>query len=143
LSVTLDTNILIYAANASDPVHRQARGLLDRLARGPELLFLFWPAIMGFVRISTSPAIFASPYTPDEALAAISDLIERPHVRTPSEESGFLDLYRSTAPSGARGALVPDAHLATLMRQHGVSTIYTRDRGFRRFDGITVRDPFT
>ena len=27
------------------------------------------------------------------------------------------------------------------MREHGVATIYTRDRGFRRFDGITVRDP--
>jgi predicted nucleic acid-binding protein len=24
----------------------------------------------------------------------------------------------------------------------GVSTIYTRDRGFRRFDGIKVVDPF-
>ena len=35
----------------------------------------------------------------------------------------------------------PDAHLVALMRQHGVSTIYTRDRGFRRFDGLTVLDP--
>jgi uncharacterized protein len=142
LSVTVDTNVLIYAANASDPVHNEARGLLDRLARGPELLFLFWPAIMGFLRISTSPAIFARPYTADEALTAIADVVERPHVRTPSEQPGFLDLYRSTTPGGARGALVPDAHLATLMRQHGVSMIYSRDRGFRRFDGIDVRDPF-
>jgi toxin-antitoxin system PIN domain toxin len=142
LSVTVDTNVLIYAANSSDPVHQEARDLVDRLARGPELLFLFWPAIMGFLRISTSPAIFASPYTPHQALVAIADLIERPHVRTPSEQPGFLDLYRSTSPGGVRGALVPDAHLATLMRQHGVSTIYTRDRGFRRFHAIKVRDPF-
>jgi toxin-antitoxin system PIN domain toxin len=141
LSITVDTNILVYAANASDPAHREARDLLERLGRGPELLFLFWPAIMGFLRISTSPGIFAAPYTPAEALAAISDLIERPHVRTPTEEPGFLGIYRSTAP-GARGALVPDAHLAALMRQHGVAVIYTRDRGFRRFDGISVRDPF-
>lgn len=27
------------------------------------------------------------------------------------------------------------------MRQHGVRTIYTRDRGFRRFDAIEVIDP--
>jgi toxin-antitoxin system PIN domain toxin len=142
LSVTVDTNVLLYAANASDPVHEQAGRLLERLARGPELLFLFWPALMGFLRISTSAAIFERPYTPEEALAAIADLIERPHVRTPSEQPGFLDLYRSTTPGGARGALVPDAHIATLMRQHGVGTIYTRDRGFRRFDGIEVRDTF-
>jgi toxin-antitoxin system PIN domain toxin len=142
LSITVDTNVLVYAANASDPAHQKARGLLERLAQGPELLFLFWPAIMGFLRVSTSTAIFATPYAPDEALAAIADLIERPHVRTPSEEPGFLDLYRSTAPRGTRGPLVPDAHLATLMRQHGVGVIYTRDRGFRRFEGINVRDPF-
>jgi len=28
------------------------------------------------------------------------------------------------------------------MRQHGVRTIYTRDRDFRRFDGIVAVDPF-
>jgi uncharacterized protein len=142
LSSTIDTNVLVYAANASDPVHERARDLLERLARGPELLFLFWPAIMGFLRISTSTGIFATPYTPGEALAAITGLIERPHVRTPSEEPGFLDLYRTTARGGTRGRLVPDAHLATLMLQHGVGVIHTRDRGFRRFDGISVRDPF-
>jgi 23S rRNA (adenine2503-C2)-methyltransferase len=28
------------------------------------------------------------------------------------------------------------------MREHGVSTVYTRDRDFRRFGGIRVEDPF-
>jgi predicted nucleic acid-binding protein len=28
------------------------------------------------------------------------------------------------------------------MRQHGVRTIYTRDRDFRRFDGIAAENPF-
>jgi predicted nucleic acid-binding protein len=28
------------------------------------------------------------------------------------------------------------------MHQYNVRTIFTRDRDFRRFDGITVRDPF-
>jgi predicted nucleic acid-binding protein len=46
------------------------------------------------------------------------------------------------AGNALRGDDLPDAHLATLMRQHGVRVIYTRDRGFRRFDGIDVHDPF-
>jgi predicted nucleic acid-binding protein len=33
------------------------------------------------------------------------------------------------------------AHLATLMLQHGVAVIYTRDKDFRRYDGIDARDP--
>ena len=37
---------------------------------------------------------------------------------------------------------VTDGHLVSLMRQHGVGTIYTRDRDFRRFDGIRAEDPF-
>jgi predicted nucleic acid-binding protein len=55
---------------------------------------------------------------------------------------GFWDLYRATAGEHPRGNEVPDAHIATLMRQHGVRVIYTRDRGFRRFDGIEAREPF-
>lgn len=41
-----------------------------------------------------------------------------------------------------RGKLVPDAHLATILRQNGVRTLYTSDRDFRRFDFLDVRDPF-
>jgi predicted nucleic acid-binding protein len=69
-------------------------------------------------------------------------LLERPHIRVQGEADGFWELYRSTSDPDVRGNLVPDAHLATLMRQHGVAVIYTRDRDFRRFDGIDVRDPF-
>ncbi len=36
-----------------------------------------------------------------------------------------------------------DAHLVALMNQHGVSTIWTHDVDFRRFDGIRVYDPVT
>jgi hypothetical protein len=41
-----------------------------------------------------------------------------------------------------RGNLVPDAHLASLLRQHGVKTLYTRDTDFRKFDFLEVSDPF-
>jgi uncharacterized protein len=142
LSVTVDTNILLYAANDDDEAHPVARELLESLARGPDLLYLFWPTIMGFLRIATNPAVFPDPFTTDQAMAAVANLIERLNVRTPSEADGFWDLYRLTADSQTRGNHVPDAHLVALMRQHGVKVIYTRDRDFRRYDGIEPRDPF-
>ncbi|HEY1539036.1 MAG TPA: hypothetical protein VGF63_06540 [Solirubrobacteraceae bacterium] len=40
----------------------------------------------------------------------------------------------------ARTTLDLDTHRAALMRQHEVPVIYTRDRDFRRFDGIEARD---
>lgn len=142
MSVTVDTNILLYAANADDDLYGQARELVERLGSGPDLLYLFWPTIMGFLRIATHPAIFPNPASPNEAIATITTLLERPTVRTPAEEDGFWEVYRSTAGDSARGNHVPDAHLAALMRQHGVAVIYTRDRDFRRYDGIEARDPF-
>jgi hypothetical protein len=45
-------------------------------------------------------------------------------------------------PRDTRGNHVPDAHLATLMRRYGVTVIYTRDREFRRYEGIESRHPF-
>jgi len=38
--------------------------------------------------------------------------------------------------------LVPDAHLAALLKQHGVRVLYTRDADFRKFPFLDVRDPF-
>lgn len=142
MSAAIDTNILLYAANASDPSSETAFALVERLARGPELLYLFWPVVMGFLRLSTHPTVTEEPLSPAEALAQIGDLIDRPHVRTPGETPGFLAIYRETASAGTRGKDVTDAHIAALMRQHSVQTIYTRDRDFRRFDGIRIENPF-
>jgi toxin-antitoxin system PIN domain toxin len=109
---------------------------------GLDLFYLFWPTVMGFLRIVTHPAIFPRPYTPEEAIAAMASLLDRPNVRVRGEHDGFWELYRATAQSQTRGNHVPEAHLAALMRQHGVPIIYTCDRDFRRYDGVDARDPF-
>ncbi len=143
MSVTVDANVLLYASNTADPAHPRARELVGRLAGGPDLVYLFWPTIMAYLRIATHPAILPDPLSLTEASANITSLLRRAHVRTPGETSGFWDLFSATAGAGARGGDVPDAHVAALMRQHGVRVIYTRDRDFRRYDGIEARDPFT
>ena len=141
MSVTVDANVLVYASNEADPTFRPARTLLERLAAGPDLVYLFWPTVMGYLRIVTHSGILPRPLTFVEASGNISELLGRPHIRTPGESDGFWELYLATAGGQARGNDVPDAHLATLMRQHGVTTIYTRDRDFLRYQGIEVRDP--
>ncbi len=142
MSVTVDANVLVYASNEADPVHEPARALVERLAAGPEIVYLFWPTVMGYLRIVTHPSVLPRPLGPRDAIANVGALIAAPHVRTPGEGEGFWDLYLATRNDADRGNVVPDGHLAALMRQHGVGTIYTRDRDFRRFDGIAVEDPF-
>jgi predicted nucleic acid-binding protein len=65
-----------------------------------------------------------------------------PHVRLLSEEEGFWAVYRQvTAGMAARGNLVPDAHLAAILRQHDLRTLHTNDVDFKRFDFLDVRNP--
>jgi toxin-antitoxin system PIN domain toxin len=142
VSATVDTNILVYASNQGDPVHAQARQLVQVLAAGPDLLYLFWPVVLGYLRIVSHSAILPRPLSPRDAAGNVEALLRRGHVRALGEVEGFWELFRTTSRDQARGNDVPDAHLVTLMRQHGVRRIYSRDAGLRRYADIEVVDPF-
>jgi len=143
VSFSCDVNVLLYASDSSSPVHRTARGFLKEAAAGGDILCLGWPTVMSYLRIATHPGIFAHPLTPAEALRNVDALVVLPHARLLSEEEGFLDVYREvTGGFPVRGNLVPDAHLAALLKQHGVRTLYTRDADFRKFPFLEVKDPF-
>lgn len=141
MSVTVDANVLVYASNEADPAHERARALVESLAAGPDLVHLFWPTLLGYLRLVTHPAILPRPLSPAQAEENVGALLARPHVRAHGEAERFWDLYLATSASRARANDVPDAHLVALMRQHGVRVIYTRDAGFRRFAEIEVRNP--
>jgi len=143
MSATVDANILVYASNTDDPLHDRAEKLVRSIAAGPELIYLFWPVLLGYLRIVTHPGILPRPLSPATAMRNVETLLDRPHVRAPGETDGFWSVFRQTAGDRARGNDVPDGHVASLMRQHGVRIIWTRDRDFRRFDGIEPRDPFS
>jgi uncharacterized protein len=143
VSFTVDTNVLLYASDTSSPVNRQAIAVLRRIAAGPELVYLFWPVLAGYLRMATHPSIFRAPLTIESAIGNVAALIGRPHVRTPGETELFWGVLSDVvADARPTGNLMPDAHLVALMRENGVRTILSRDRDLRRFAGIEVRDPF-
>ena len=143
MSASIDANVLVYASNDADPAQARAKAFIGQLAEAPDLLYLFWPTILGYLRIVTHPSILKRPLTPLEAQTNIQRLATRANVRTPGESNAFWDVYLTSGGASTRGNAVPDTHLATLMRENGVRILYTRDRGFRRFDFLDVRDPFT
>lgn len=144
MSYSLDVNVLLYASDRSSDRHVRARRFVETCAAGPEILCLTWPTMMSYLRIATHPRIFSAPLSPDEAFGNISALTALPHVRAVSETDGFLDAYKHVAGEmPVRGNLVPDAHVAAILLQHGVRTLYTNDRDFRKFQSLDVRDPFS
>ena len=79
---------------------------------------------------------------PREAIANIASLQSLPHSRFLSQEKEFWDVYRGlTADLPVRGNQLPEAHLAAILRQHGVTTLCTYDRDFCKFGFLILRDP--
>ena len=143
MSYSVDVNVLLYASDRSSDRHLRARRFVESCAAGPEILCLSWPTLMSFIRIATHPRIFSAPLSPDEALGNVSALLALPHVRAVSELDGFVDAYKHVAgETPVRGNLVPDAHVAAILFQHGVRTLYSNDRDFLKFPSLNLRDPF-
>lgn len=143
MSYAVDVNVLLYASDEASPRHVAASRFLQRRTADPELFCLTWPTLMGYVRIATHPRVFARPLAPAEAVANVEALLSLLRVRVLTEAEGFLEVYREvTASVFVRGNLVPDAHLAAVLRQHGVQRLFTADADFKRFPFLDVRDPF-
>ena len=142
MSYSLDANILVFASNTASPHYSKATAFLGGCARDPDILCLGWPTVMAYLRLTTHPTIFRQPLTPEEAMKNVNEIISLPHVRMLSEDDKFWDAYQEvTRGQAVRGNMVPDAHLAALLRRHGVDTLYTADADFRRFSFLRVKNP--
>lgn len=92
--------------------------------------------------MATHPAIFDRPLAYRDAARNVEALLAIPSCRVIAEEEGFWDVYGEvTKDVPTKGNLVPDAHLAALLSQHGVVKLYTHDRDFKKFSFLHVHDP--
>lgn len=143
MSFSVDVNILLYASDTASEYHEKAAEFLRNAADGDEVCYLAWTTLMSYLRIATHPRVFASPLSPSDARANVDSLLARPHVRCLSEDERFWPAYcEISKQTHLRGNMVPDAHLATVLRIHGIRTLYTHDRDFARFAFLRIIDPF-
>ena len=142
MSFAIDANILVYASDSDSPNCEAAQRFLARCTTESEVFFLAWPTVMAYLRITTHAAIFQQPLSPAQALANIQGLLDLPHCRLISEGEGcWLDYVAMAVEHHPRGNLVPDSHLAALLKSNGVKRLYTKDKDFRRFEFLKVVDP--
>ena len=142
MSFAVDVNLLLYASDSGSPHHTQAAAFLHSIVAGDEICYLAWLTIMSYLRITTHSRIFTTPLTQAEAQANIASLLSRPQVQCLSEREGFWDVYCEVAGAlPVRANLVPDAHLAAVLKQNHVRTICTHDRDFYKFTFLRVVDP--
>ncbi len=142
MSFAVDVNLLLYASDEASTRSAKARAFLERCAAGPELMCLGWMTVMSYLRMASHPKIFARPLTHAKAVRNVESLMSLAHVRMLSEGQAFWSHYRELSDDvPTRANLVPDVHLAAVLREHGVTVLYTCDRDFRKFGFLDTRDP--
>ena len=142
MSFGVDVDLLLYASDSSCPQHQRAAAFLNDCAANGQVFCLAWLTLMSDLRMATNQRIFTRPLTPQAAMGNVEALMALPHCRFIGEQPGFWTVYQQvTGDVPTRGNLVPDAHLAAVLRQNGVATLYTHDRDFRKFAFLEVRDP--
>lgn len=136
-----DVNILLYAHHAAMPEHRRYVEVLEQLVDSDEPYALSELVLSGFVRISTSPGVMASPTPLAVALDFVDELIDRPNARLlrPGLEHWAI-FTRLLRQSRASGKIVADAYHAALAIEHGCELL-TADGDFGRFAGLRWRHP--
>ena len=141
--LVFDTNVLIDAANADSEFHEPCRRILEQARRDPSPAFLTWSICYEFMRVTTHPRIHRPRWHLKNSWLFIQTLLESPgfSVLTPSDRHAAVLSQTISELSDIRGNLVHDLHIASLMREHGVSRICTRDADFHRFRFLEVVDP--
>jgi toxin-antitoxin system PIN domain toxin len=141
--IAVDTNILVYAHRAGVPQHEVAVRVLRDLAAGQRPWALPFPCIGQFLRVVTHAVFRPQPTTMATALRNLDMLLASPTTRVLLPTERHVPVLRDVLiESGALGGDVYDAQIAALCVEHGVEEILTADRGFRRFTGLKVTDPF-
>jgi toxin-antitoxin system PIN domain toxin len=139
--ILVDANLLLYAANRDAPEHMRVRSWLDDRLNGAARVGLPWPSLLAFVRIASNPAIMRTPVTPSEAWRQVQDWLACASVWIPLPGADHVDLLtRLLAPQVVTSRLVPDAHLAALAIEHGL-TLCSTDGDFSKFPGLKWENP--
>lgn len=140
-----DTNVLIYAADADAPEHGRCRELLEKWRTQSTPWYLTWGVVYEFLRVTTHTRVFAEPWSPADAWSFLEAVLAAPTLRVLAETSGHATILAELIAEipQLRGNLVHDAHIAALMREHGLTTIVTRDTDFHRFGFLEVVDPLS
>jgi uncharacterized protein len=142
MNFSVDTNILLYSINKDAEHHTRAREFIEERARSPESWVFPWQVAHAFLRISTHTGILARPLSPAEAVMVLERFLDLPQVRFVAEGERFWEYYKAAVLSGhVRGAAISDTLIVSVLKEQGVSTLYSADRDFLKFKDLRVINP--
>jgi hypothetical protein len=139
--ILVDANLLVYAHISSMSQHKRARDWFDQKLNESAPVGLPWPTLLAFARLVTNPRIFERPLSIAHAWTQVESWLSCPPVWIPLPTERHRELLAPLFPRiGGRPNLIPDAHLAALAIEHGL-TLCSTDGDFARFPGLRWQNP--
>ena len=141
--LVVDTNVLVYAADADSPFHQPCRSWIEKQRALPDAWYVTWSILYEFLRVTTHPRVMRRPFRAADSWRFVTTLLASPGLGVlvaTQRHADVAGLVLSELPY-LGGNLMHDAHTAILMREHGVRRICTRDTDFARFPFLEMVDP--
>ncbi len=139
----IDANVLLYAVDDQSPYHDVARDWLERALNGRLRVGLPWQSLGAFLRIATHPRVTATPLTGPEAWALVARWLERDVTWVPPAGRRTADVLGELVRTHhVTGDLMPDAMLAALAIEHGL-TVMSADSDFARLPEVRWENPLS
>jgi uncharacterized protein len=125
---SLDTNILLYAANEDSPEHLVCKGFLENIIKDPSDWIVADQVYLELYRALRNPKVMTNPLTPLQAAS---------HISVIRDEMGLMhcgyavecwgQLIKRLGEDDFPFRRTHDAVLAATLLSHGVKTFYTRN----------------
>lgn len=140
--IAVDTNLLVYAHREDSPFHYAAASAIQGLAEGRAAWAIPWASLHEFISVVTHPRVYAPPSRLAEAIEQIEIWKESPSLILLGENEAYWDVLKAASRTArVSGPMIHDARIAAICMSHGVRELWSADRDFSRFSGVTVRNP--
>lgn len=137
----VDANLLLYAVDAQSPHNGAAATWLTAALNGNRRVALAWATIGAFLRIVTHPRVTTNPLTGPQACSHVRSWLDADPVWVPPASQRTVDILEDLVDQvPITGNLVPDAQLAAIAIEHGL-TVMTADTDFERFPDLSWTNP--
>ncbi len=130
----------MYGVHVQFEAHAGAKTWLDDQLNGTDGVGLPWGALLAFLRLSASPRVLNRPMPFRDATAVVDAWLELSVTWVPQPTKRHAQTLAGLLGRESKADLVPDAHLAAIAIEHGL-TLCSTDRDFARFEGLRWTDP--
>jgi len=121
--------------------HARARAWLDSRLNGSAQVGLPWPSLLGFLRLVTNRRVFERPASTADAWGQVDAWLNCDVAWIPQPTDQHREvLGQLLSKVNVSANLIPDAHLAALAIEHGL-TLCSTDGDFARFPDLRWQDP--